>query len=58
MNGIEFLKVLRADEKLKTYPYCDDLQNEDNDKIDAYNPMLRHIPKPLSLKVHYVRVNT
>jgi len=52
MNGIEFLKVLREDEKLKNISvFVMTTSNEDSDKIDAYNlNVAGYILKPLSFE--------
>src|SRR3970282_2560523 len=52
MNGIEFLKVLREDEKLKNISvFGMTTSNEDSDKIDAYNlNVAGYIQKPLSFE--------
>lgn len=51
MGGIEFLKEMRADEKLKNLTvFVMTTSNEDNDKIDAYNlNVAGYILKPLSM---------
>jgi CheY-like chemotaxis protein len=60
MNGIEFLKVLRADEKLKNISvFVMTTSNEDNDKIDAYNlNVAGYILKPLSFEKFITSVST
>lgn len=52
MNGIEFLKALREDEKLKNISvFVMTTSNEDSDKIDAYNlNVAGYILKPLSFE--------
>ena len=52
MNGIEFLKVMRADEKLKNISvFVMTTSNEDSDKIKAYNlNVAGYILKPLSFE--------
>lgn len=52
MNGIEFLKVIREDEKLKNISvFVMTTSNEDSDKIDAYNlNVAGYILKPLSFE--------
>jgi len=51
MGGIEFLKELRADEKLrKISVFVMTTSNEDSDKIEAYNlNVAGYILKPLSM---------
>ena len=53
MNGIEFLRELRADEKLKTFPvFVFTTSNDDNDKASAHNfNIAGYIVKPLDLTV-------
>jgi CheY-like chemotaxis protein len=60
MNGIEFLKVLREDEKLKNISvFVMTTSNEDNDKIDAYNlNVAGYILKPLSFEKFISSVST
>lgn len=50
MNGLEFLKELRSDEKLKKITvFVMTTSNDDSDKIDAYNyNVAGYILKPLS----------
>lgn len=50
MNGIEFLKELRADEQIKNIPvFVLTTSDEDSDKFDAYNlNVAGYILKPLS----------
>jgi len=52
MNGIEFLKILREDEKLKNISvFVMTTSNEDSDKINAYNlNVAGYILKPLSFE--------
>ncbi len=52
MNGIEFLKELRADENLKNISvFVMTTSNEDSDKINAYNlNVAGYILKPLSFE--------
>jgi CheY-like chemotaxis protein len=52
MNGIEFLKVMRQDEKLKNISvFVMTTSNEDSDKINAYNlNVAGYILKPLSFE--------
>jgi CheY-like chemotaxis protein len=52
MNGIEFLKNIREDEKFKTLSvFVMTTSNEDKDKIDAYNlNVAGYILKPLSFE--------
>ena len=52
MNGIEFLKELRADESLKNISvFVMTTSNEDSDKINAYNlNVAGYILKPLSFE--------
>ncbi len=51
MGGIEFLRELRADDKLRNITvFVMTTSNEDNDKIDAYNlNVAGYILKPLSM---------
>ncbi|MFT5254017.1 MAG: CheY-like chemotaxis protein [Flavobacteriales bacterium] len=60
MNGIEFLKVLREDEKLKNISvFVMTTSNEDNDKIEAYNlNVAGYILKPLSFEKFISSVST
>lgn len=50
MNGIEFLKELRADDKLRSISvFVMTTSNDDSDKFDAYNlNVAGYILKPLS----------
>jgi CheY-like chemotaxis protein len=52
MNGIEFLKLLRKDEKLKSISvFVMTTSNEESDKINAYNlNVAGYILKPLSFE--------
>jgi CheY-like chemotaxis protein len=52
MNGIEFLKEMRADENLKNISvFVMTTSNEDSDKINAYNlNVAGYILKPLSFE--------
>jgi CheY-like chemotaxis protein len=52
MNGIEFLKIIRQDEKLKNISvFVMTTSNEDSDKINAYNlNVAGYILKPLSFE--------
>ncbi|HRE41560.1 MAG TPA: response regulator [Ignavibacteria bacterium] len=52
MGGIEFLKEIRKDEKLKNLSvFVMTTSNEDNDKVDAYNlNVAGYILKPLSIE--------
>ncbi|HEX9151801.1 MAG TPA: response regulator [Flavobacterium sp.] len=60
MNGIEFLKVLRENEKLKNISvFVMTTSNEDSDKIKAYNlNVAGYILKPLSFEKFVVSVST
>lgn len=60
MNGIEFLKVLRKDENLKSISvFVMTTSNEDSDKIDAYNlNVAGYILKPLSFEKFITSVAT
>jgi CheY-like chemotaxis protein len=51
MGGIEFLRAIRADEKLKMLSvFVMTTSNEDKDKVDAYNlNVAGYILKPLSM---------
>ncbi|WP_363319696.1 response regulator [Microcoleus sp. PH2017_02_FOX_O_A] len=50
MNGIEFLRELRLDEKLKSIPVIVlTTSNEDRDKVEAYNlNVAGYILKPVT----------
>jgi CheY-like chemotaxis protein len=52
MNGIEFLKIMRADDKFKNISvFVMTTSNEDSDKINAYNlNVAGYILKPLSFE--------
>jgi CheY-like chemotaxis protein len=60
MNGLEFLKQLRADEKLKNITvFVMTTSNQDDDKIDAYNLNIAgYILKPLSFEKFVASVGT
>lgn len=60
MNGIEFLKVLRANERLKNISvFVMTTSNEDSDKINAYNfNIAGYILKPLSFEKFITSVGT
>lgn len=60
MNGIEFLKVLRENERLKNISvFVMTTSNEDSDKIKAYNlNVAGYILKPLSFEKFLVSVST
>ncbi len=60
MNGIEFLKELRADEELKRASvYVMTTSNEDSDIINAYNlNVAGYILKPLSFEKFVTSVAT
>ena len=60
MNGIEFLKILRENEKLKNISvFVMTTSNEDSDKIDAYNlNVAGYILKPLSFEKFLTSVAT
>ena len=60
MNGIEFLKILRENEKLKNISvFVMTTSNEDSDKIDAYNlNVAGYILKPLSFEKFLTSVTT
>ncbi|MFV8375750.1 response regulator [Flavobacterium sp. LB1P62] len=60
MNGIEFLKVLRENEKLKNISvFVMTTSNEDSDKIKAYNlNVAGYILKPLSFEKFVASVST
>lgn len=60
MNGIEFLEILRKDEKLKSISvFVMTTSNEDSDKIDAYNlNVAGYILKPLSFEKFITSVAT
>lgn len=51
MGGIEFLKEVRADDRLKRITvFVMTTSNQDNDKVDAYNlNVAGYILKPLSM---------
>lgn len=60
MNGIEFLKEMREDEKLKNISvFVMTTSNEDSDKINAYNlNVAGYILKPLSFEKFIASVAT
>ncbi|MFV8340892.1 response regulator [Flavobacterium sp. XS2P39] len=60
MNGIEFLKVLRENERLKNISvFVMTTSNEDSDKIKAYNlNVAGYILKPLSFEKFVSSVST
>lgn len=60
MNGIEFLKELRSDEKFKSASvFVMTTSNEDSDKINAYNfNVAGYILKPLSFEKFINSVST
>ncbi|WP_035671142.1 response regulator [Flavobacterium sp. 83] len=60
MNGIEFLKNIRENEKLKNISvFVMTTSNEDSDKIKAYNlNVAGYILKPLSFEKFVVSVST
>lgn len=60
MNGIEFLKIMRENEKLKNISvFVMTTSNEDSDKIDAYNlNVAGYILKPLSFEKFLTSVAT
>lgn len=60
MNGIEFLKELRANERLKNISvFVMTTSNEDSDKINAYNLNIAgYILKPLSFEKFIASVAT
>jgi CheY-like chemotaxis protein len=60
MNGIEFLKALREDEKLKNISvFVMTTSNEDSDKINAYGlNVAGYILKPLSFEKFISSVST
>ncbi len=60
MNGIEFLKELRADEQFKSASvFVMTTSNEDSDKISAYNlNVAGYILKPLSFEKFITSVAT
>lgn len=60
MNGIEFLKIMRENEKLKNISvFVMTTSNEDSDKINAYNlNVAGYILKPLSFEKFLVSVAT
>ncbi|SFF05588.1 response regulator [Flavobacterium xueshanense] len=60
MNGIEFLKIVRENEKLKNISvFVMTTSNEDSDKIDAYNlNVAGYILKPLSFEKFVTSVAT
>ena len=59
MNGIEFLKEIRRDEKLKNIVvFVMTTSNEDRDKINAYElNVAGYILKPLSFKKFVEAIN-
>jgi CheY-like chemotaxis protein len=60
MGGIEFLKALRADEKLKDISvFVMTTSNEDNDKVEAFRlNVAGYILKPLSMVSFVEAVST
>ncbi|WP_426092552.1 response regulator [Flavobacterium sp. DSR3-2] len=60
MNGIEFLKIIRENEKLKNISvFVLTTSNEDSDKINAYNlNVAGYILKPLSFEKFLTSVAT
>jgi CheY-like chemotaxis protein len=60
MGGIEFLKEVRADEKLKNISvFVMTTSNEDNDKVEAYRlNVAGYILKPLSMESFVNAVST
>lgn len=60
MNGIEFLKILRENERLKNISvFVMTTSNEDSDKINAYNlNVAGYILKPLSFEKFLTSVAT
>ncbi len=60
MNGIEFLKNLRENERLKNISvFVMTTSNEDSDKIKAYNlNVAGYILKPLSFEKFVISVST
>jgi len=60
MNGIEFLKIMRENEKLKNISvFVMTTSNEDSDKINAYNlNVAGYILKPLSFEKFLTSVAT
>jgi CheY-like chemotaxis protein len=60
MGGIEFLKEIRSDEKLKKLTvFVMTTSNQDNDKVDAYNlNVAGYILKPLSMENFIAAVAT
>lgn len=60
MNGIEFLKELRADEQFKSASvFVMTTSNEDSDKVNAYNfNVAGYILKPLSFEKFIASVAT
>jgi CheY-like chemotaxis protein len=60
MGGIEFLKVLRADENFKDLSvFVMTTSNEDNDKVEAYKlNVAGYILKPLSMSDFVKAVST
>lgn len=60
MNGIEFLKILRENDKLKNISvFVMTTSNEDSDKINAYNlNVAGYILKPLSFEKFLASVAT
>lgn len=60
MNGIEFLKVIREDERFKNISvFVMTTSNEDSDKINAYNlNVAGYILKPLSFEKFLHSVGT
>jgi CheY-like chemotaxis protein len=60
MNGIEFLKIMRENERLKNISvFVMTTSNEDSDKINAYNlNVAGYILKPLSFEKFLTSVAT
>jgi CheY-like chemotaxis protein len=60
MGGIEFLREIRKDEKLKNISvFVMTTSNEDKDKVDAYNlNVAGYILKPLSMERFVEAVST
>jgi CheY-like chemotaxis protein len=60
MGGIELLKLIRADEKLKNISvFVMTTSNEDNDKVEAYKlNVAGYILKPLSMESFVNAVST
>jgi CheY-like chemotaxis protein len=60
MNGIEFLKIIREDERFKNISvFVMTTSNEDSDKINAYNlNVAGYILKPLSFEKFLHSVGT